>query len=125
MTSSSCGRLYFLSCLRKYSLCWFFRTVSMCEDHLRFREMVVARNRKWSTVDSVIEDGEGGMWAWCSPKVPHHLHSLEWVKFQVFLTTPMYQLIHLLSLCRLTIVLDQTNNSCVICKLQEFHRLVR
>ncbi|MED6235628.1 hypothetical protein ATANTOWER_030495 [Ataeniobius toweri] len=58
MTSSSCGRLNFLSCLRKDSLCWTFsRTVTLCEDHLRFGEMVVSRNQKWSTADSVVEDG--------------------------------------------------------------------
>ncbi|MEQ2175082.1 hypothetical protein GOODEAATRI_014567 [Goodea atripinnis] len=55
MTSSSCGRLNFLSCLRKYSLCWaFFQTVSMCEDHLRSSEMVVPKNLKWSTADTVL-----------------------------------------------------------------------
>ncbi|MED6247119.1 hypothetical protein ATANTOWER_030785 [Ataeniobius toweri] len=74
MTTSFYGRLDFLSCLRKYSLCWaFLRTLSMCEDHLRFQEMVVPRKWKWSTIIS----------------------GLEWVKFQVAPTTPVYQPIHL------------------------------
>ncbi|MEQ2229834.1 hypothetical protein ILYODFUR_022924 [Ilyodon furcidens] len=70
---------------------WFLET---CSDHSRC---------------NVVDDGEGS-----SPEVHSHLHSLEWVKLQVVLTATA-DLIHLLSICRHVIVLDQTSDSGVIC----------
>ncbi|MED6234350.1 hypothetical protein ATANTOWER_027621 [Ataeniobius toweri] len=47
--------------LWKFSLCWtFFQIVSMCEEHLRSRDWVVPRNRKWSTADRVLRMVRGG-----------------------------------------------------------------
>lgn len=55
MTSSSWGRLNFLSRLRKNKLCCaFFLMESMWAVHFKSREMVDPRNRKVSTVDTVL-----------------------------------------------------------------------
>ncbi|MEQ2309423.1 hypothetical protein AMECASPLE_038528 [Ameca splendens] len=50
---------------------------------------------------SCFEDGEGRERWGCSSEVHHHFHSLERVKVQMVLTSPVDQSIYLLSLCRL------------------------
>ena len=57
-----------------------------------------------------------------APEVHCHLHSSECVQLQIALTTPEGQLFHLPSVSRLVTVLDEADDSSVVCKLQEFDR---
>ncbi|MEQ2284996.1 hypothetical protein AMECASPLE_027317 [Ameca splendens] len=118
MTSSSWGRLDPLSCLSKFSLGLAFGTSSGSEKGW-FLE--IRRDPQYS----VVEDGERRQSRESSSDVHRHVHCLEQVKFQVVLTTPVYQPFHLLPVCTLITVLDQNRNSGVICKLHEFHQRVR
>ena len=71
-----------------------------------------------------VEDSEGGQCRGPSPEVYCHLHGLERVQVQVVLTTSEDQLLHLPSVCRLTTILDQADDSGIIRKLQDSHRRV-
>lgn len=53
-----------------------------------------------------------------------HLHSFERVHLQVVLTAPADQPFNLPSVCRLVTVLDEADDRCVVCKLQEFNTRV-
>ncbi len=58
-----------------------------------------------------------------SPEVHDHLHSFdERVKLQVVKTAPDSQLLNLLSVSRLVTVLNEADDCCVVCKLQELDR---
>ncbi len=58
--------------------------------------------------------GEGG-----SPEVHDHLHGFESVNLQVVKTAPDIQLINLLSVSRLVTILNEDDQSGVVCKRQE------
>lgn len=73
---------------------------------------------------NIVEDGfwkrESGYWQRVSPEVHCHLRSLKRAQLRVVLTAPVDQLLHFLSLCRLINILDQADNSGVVCILQSF-----
>ena len=97
---------------------------SMFRAHFRFWEMVDPRNLKVSTADTELLRMVMGQCGGVAPKVHCHLHSFERVQLEIVLTTPEGQLFHLLPVCRLVTVLDEADDRCVICKLQEFDRWV-
>ncbi len=66
--------------------------------------------------------GGGGGGGEFSPEIHDHLHSFERVKLQVVKTAPDSQLLHLLSVSRLVTVLNEADQSGVVCKLQELDR---
>ncbi len=57
-----------------------------------------------------------------SPEVHDQLHGFERVKLQVVKTAPDNQLLNLLSVGRLTTVLNEADQCGVVCKLQELDR---
>ncbi len=56
------------------------------------------------------------------PEVHNPLHCFERVKLQVIKTAPDSQLLKLLSISRLVTFLNEADDCCVICKLQELDR---
>lgn len=114
--NSSCRRLNFLICLRKYNLCCAFLCIaSMCEVHYW-------SHSRASTAHTVLRMAMGGSVGEFPSKVHSHLHSLERVQLQVVLTAPLDQVFYFLSVCKLITVLEQSNDRDVICILQEFQR---
>ncbi len=85
--------------------------------------MVVPRNLNDSTAVTVLfikgecRESEG-----VSPEVHHNLHCCERAKLQVVKTAPDSQLLKLLSVSRLVTVLNEADQSGVVCKLQELDR---
>ncbi len=65
-----------------------------------------------------VEGEQGGV----SPEVHDHLRGFERVKLQVVKTAPDSQLLNFLSVSRLVTVLDEADQSGVVCKLHELDR---
>ncbi len=82
------------------------------------------RNLNDSTAVTVllmmVSGGGGGRGV--SPEVHDHLHCFERVKLQVVKTAPDSQLFNLLSVSRLVTILNEADESGVVCKLQELDR---
>ena len=84
--------------------------------------MFVPRNLSDSTADTVLLRMVKGECRSVLPEVHRHLHCFERGQLKVVDTAPDSQLLYFLSLARLITVLDETNNSGVICKFQDLHR---
>ena len=121
MAISSCGRPCFFSCFRKQILCWAFLIMAlMLCSHFRSLEMMTPMYLNESTLDTrLFAIVRGGRCWGVFPEVHHHLHSLQSVKLQVVLAAPGYQPLNLQSVSSLITVLDKTNDSGVVSKLQE------
>lgn len=108
MISIFYGRLHFLSCYGKYSpLCPFFWVGSMYEDLLRSQQRVVPIvTEVFISKESDSKDVEMKQCGWCSPEVHLRLPSLE----QDELWPQQWTIQPCSCLCRLVIILDQTND---------------
>ena len=87
--------------------------VTVLVSHFKSREIVDPRNLKVSTAVTVLLVMVIG---------DSHLHSFELVQLQIVLTTPADQPFNLLSVSSLVTVVEEADDRCVICKLQEFYR---
>lgn len=96
----------------------------MLMSHLRSLEIVVPRNLDDSTaVTVVLMMVRGERWEeWgCSTEVYCQLYCLEGVYLQAVMAASGHQLHHLLCVCRLIPILDQTNYGCFTCEIEELH----
>lgn len=91
----------------------------MLTSRLRSRKIVIPRNLNDSTVgtaDPLMSRGgrEG--------EVHNHLNSLKSIQLKVVFAAPGHQLLHLLSVCRIIAIRNETDQCCVVCKLEELNR---